>query len=158
MSLTRYKGFFTHVDFGEKANLFLKSCGVHASPSVEKLAWRLVRSSIESQSKTDKDVERYKQFLYSIAMGFGTIRQKCKLISAMKQSPMFLGQRIVSSNGEDNTHYVFTTAEQIFLNDSDKLQRMFDVLICPEEEYLEQLYEVSIQTTFYAYLVMTLCI
>ncbi|CAG8609038.1 5403_t:CDS:10, partial [Paraglomus occultum] len=138
----RYKGFFTYVDFGEKANLFLKSCGVHLSPSAEKLAWRLVHSSIESPSRMDKDGEHYKEFLYSIAIGLNTIRQKPKLISAMKQSPMFLGYKIVSSNGEDKTQsFDITTSQRIFISDSDIIQRMFDVLICPEEEYLERLYE-----------------
>lgn len=46
---TLYKSAFTFVDFGEKANAFLRYCGVGSEPSVKGEFWDFHRCSEENE-------------------------------------------------------------------------------------------------------------
>jgi len=138
-----YKDFFYYVDFGEKANNFLKLCGVKYSPTPEELARMLVRSSIKIW-KTMGD--KYMDILRVVAINIRTIRQNKELVSEMKRARMFVGVGIEpSDDGEEHvTRHVLARAQEIFLNDDHHLWRMFGVFTCPEDRLLENLYQVRI--------------
>ncbi|KAG9304270.1 hypothetical protein G9A89_019832 [Geosiphon pyriformis] len=149
----RYKEFFPYINFGDKANNFLRSCGVKPEPSATEFAQLLVRSSHEF---LNDDVERYLSVLRMIAVNFNVIRQNSQLYTDMKRSAILLGFKkpIKDSNSKPGPHDIDRTdddnsdnvcqlaiAKDIFLNDSSTHQRMFNPLVAPDDEYMEKFYE-----------------
>ena len=147
--------YFLYVDFGEKANRFLRSCGVKDYPSPSEMAELLVKSSSEFLSSGD-DIEKYFGILRIISGNFHMIQHNTSLLSQMKKTPFLLGlkkqagnsQNKMSEEGgksdEEPNKYKLAVAKDIFINDHTVYQRVFNVLTVPRDD-LENFYEVIIK-------------
>lgn len=135
--------FLTYIDFGEKANRFLFSCGVKNEPSSIEFAELLVKSSYELWKSTDYSVETYVNILRRIAIDFDTIAsKKASLIAEMKREPILLA-KVVEFNGRRKTnHHELKSAGEIFINDCETYQKIFNPSVAPEDTLLENMYEV----------------
>ncbi|EXX52939.1 hypothetical protein RirG_248640 [Rhizophagus irregularis DAOM 197198w] len=134
--------FLTYIDFGEKANRFLFSCGVKNEPSSIEFAELLVKSSYELWKSTDYSVETYVNILRRIAIDFDTIAsKKASLIAEMKREPILLA-KVVEFNGRRKTnHHELKSAGEIFINDCETYQKIFNPSVAPEDTLLENMYE-----------------
>ncbi|RGB35129.1 hypothetical protein C1646_814947 [Rhizophagus diaphanus] len=146
-------GFFLRVDFGEKANKFLQSCGVKCEPTSIDFAELLVNSSSELMNSIQLnggDVEKYLSILRKIAMDvklYSSITRKLNLIEKMKSAPILIAVRRQDNvnnmnlvNQEVQKHQL-ATANEIYINDDIVYQEIFNTLTAPEEDYLEPLYK-----------------
>ncbi|GES75226.1 hypothetical protein GLOIN_2v1492674 [Rhizophagus clarus] len=143
-------GFFLRVDFGEKANKFLQSCGVKNEPTPVDFAELLVNSSRELMNSNGGDVEKYISILRRIAMDYklcGSITRKLSLVEKMKSVPILLAVRRlenvnnVNPGNQEIQGYQLATANEIYINDDIVYQGIFNTLTAPEEDYLEPLYK-----------------
>jgi hypothetical protein len=135
--------FLTNIDFGEKANKFLKCCGVQDEPSVIKLAELLVKSSRELwNSLSSLDDDRYYNILVRIAIEIHKIEyKKPSLFMDMKREPILISiRKICSGERIDQKH--LASAKDIFINDDPRYHQVFNPLIAPEDTSMEKLYMV----------------
>ncbi|CAI2174465.1 1539_t:CDS:10 [Funneliformis geosporum] len=146
--------FFSYIDFGEKANKFLQSCGVKNEPSPIEFAELLVKSSQEFWNSIGDNVEKYLTVLRRIAINFNIIAKKQSLIAEMRKAPILLAVRKRNSNSErinsvnkndfgneEVDQYCLGSAREIFINDDTVYQQVFNPLSVPEEDYMEMLYK-----------------
>ncbi|CAJ0836131.1 4791_t:CDS:10 [Entrophospora sp. SA101] len=153
-----FAGFFYYIDFGEKANKFLQSCGVKNEPSPIELAEFLINSSHDFLKSVGDNIEKYLAVLHRIAVEFHSIQRNQKLLNNMKRYPILLGmtkkqseegknkdKAVVGKNEADNSlnqveRYVLATPNEIYINDNAIYQDIFEPLICPMDQYLENFY------------------
>ncbi|GBB83155.1 hypothetical protein RclHR1_00010037 [Rhizophagus clarus] len=129
------KNFLSCIDFGSKANRFLRICGVKDEPTSTELAELLVRSSREVYNSLG-DLEKYLNILRTIAFNFRTIN-KSSLIAEMKKSRILIGVK-KNNNGASS----LALGKEIFLNDNSAYQQVFDPLTAPvdNDHYMKILY------------------
>ena len=140
--------FFTYIDFGKKANKFLKDCGVKKRPSSIDIARLLVKSSHQIWDSIG-DYKIYLTILDIIANNYSDIVVKQPdLITQMKSKPILAGIKFQ----EAICHLAST--KEIFINDDTGYQQIFDdFLTTPINEIndsLKDLYKVC-ATYFYPY-------
>ncbi|KAG8950382.1 hypothetical protein FRC03_012900, partial [Tulasnella sp. 419] len=85
-----YAKLFTFVNFGNKAEMFLRSCGVKETPSMHDVVKILLKDPVVFRDIVGSD-ERYLAQLRQIAINYPTFPNELK--SQMRESPMFLGFR-----------------------------------------------------------------
>ncbi|CAG8757867.1 16425_t:CDS:2, partial [Funneliformis caledonium] len=129
--------FFTFIDFGEKANKFLESCGVRTKPSSVEIAELLVKSS----RNIWKSIGKYETYLYilnRIAADYRyTIINQPNLFEKMKKAPILAA---IKHDG-NNIEYQLTSANNIFINDDEAYQKVFKPLIAPDNDNLKTMYK-----------------
>eukprot|EP01117_Protostelium_nocturnum_P007885 TRINITY_DN2815_c0_g1_i4.p1 TRINITY_DN2815_c0_g1~~TRINITY_DN2815_c0_g1_i4.p1 ORF type:complete len:1661 (-),score=588.61 TRINITY_DN2815_c0_g1_i4:79-5061(-) len=145
--------FFDYVDFGEKANSFLKQCGVKDEPSPLELASIVVNNPVEFYNKGGKD--QYLAALYMIAANMSSIKSNNsstaqKLIERMKTAPFLLATKRIPAGAqltieeaereEDQLTYQLASASQISLIDNGVFLKIFSPLYCKQESFLEEFY------------------
>ncbi|CAJ0845562.1 4521_t:CDS:2, partial [Entrophospora sp. SA101] len=149
-----FAGFFYYIDFGEKANKFLQSCGVKNEPSPIELAEFLINSSHDFLKSVGDNIEKYLAVLHRIAVEFHSIQRNQKLLNNMKRYPILLGmtkkqseegknkdKAVVGKNEADNSlnqveRYVLATPNEIYINDNAIYQDIFEPLIFFSEKGL----------------------
>ncbi|RIA81211.1 hypothetical protein C1645_837362 [Glomus cerebriforme] len=103
--------FFSYIDFGDKANIFLQSCGVKNEPSSIEFAELLVKSSYElwnSNYSFDIKIINYLNILRRIAIDFEIIAsKKSSLIVEMKRKPILLAIRKNNDCEEEPLEYLY---------------------------------------------------
>ncbi|PKY51971.1 hypothetical protein RhiirA4_325988, partial [Rhizophagus irregularis] len=109
------------IDFGKRANKFLKKCGVQKKPSGMKIAKLLVESCKVWES-IEKNVEKYKSILQRLADDFNIIESDPDLFTKLKESPILLGV----SKGEE---YKLDKAENIYVNDDEIYAEIYQNLL-----------------------------
>ncbi|CAJ0634587.1 2131_t:CDS:10 [Entrophospora sp. SA101] len=129
--------FFHYVDFGDKANIFLRNCGVKDKPSSTQLAEFLVESSDAFLEKIDGNKNKYISILHKIAIDFSSIKKNSELLFKMKQERILLGR---NNDEADNEKYKLARAKDIYINDNSFYTVMFKPLTCPIDALLEGLY------------------
>ncbi|KAG8800465.1 hypothetical protein FRC16_002827, partial [Serendipita sp. 398] len=147
---------FTFVDFGARANTFLRTCGVRNAPTPEDLALTLIADPDEFYGLAGGP-EGFKVELKYLAANFDYITPSTK--QKMKRSPILLGvQRIEEKDTEKdagvdssdstkdgdtvNVSYQLLRADQIVIIDDANLYAEFsDILYgAPQEDTLESFY------------------
>ncbi|CAH1769260.1 12012_t:CDS:2, partial [Entrophospora sp. SA101] len=129
--------FFPYVDFGDKANVFLRNCGVKDKPSPSQLAEFLVNSSDAFLEKIDGNKDKYVSILDKIAIDFSSIEKNSGLLFKMKREQILLGK---NNDKAGNVKYELARAKDIYINDNSFYADMFKPLTCPIDELLEKLY------------------
>ncbi|PKY20923.1 hypothetical protein RhiirB3_470054 [Rhizophagus irregularis] len=131
------KNFFSCIDFGSKAKIFLQTCGVKNEPAATELAELLVSSSREVYNSLG-NLEKYLDILRKIAFNFSTI-DKPSLIAVMKKSPILIGVK-KRSNGIETSSLAL--GKDIFINDNSAYQPVFEPFTAPVESdhYMKILY------------------
>ncbi|RGB34624.1 hypothetical protein C1646_143658 [Rhizophagus diaphanus] len=131
------KNFFSCIDFGSKAKIFLQTCGVKNEPTATELAELLVSSSREVYNSLG-NLEKYLDILRKIAFNFSTI-DKPSLIAVMKKSPILIGVK-KHSNGIETSSLAL--GKDIFINDNSAYQPIFEPYTAPVENdhYMKDLY------------------
>ncbi|CAG8636581.1 9366_t:CDS:2, partial [Cetraspora pellucida] len=145
-----YAGFFSYVDFGEKANKFLLSCGVKTEPSPTEFAEFLVKSSHEFWNSVGDNVEKYLTVLRNLAVNLNSISRNRSLLADMSRAPMLIGikrneieaDKEIFDKDQDIDHYILAPAKDIFINDDTNFQHVFNPLTAPMEEILENFYKM----------------
>ncbi|RHZ75365.1 hypothetical protein Glove_216g186 [Diversispora epigaea] len=132
-----FRNFFQHIDFGEKANKFLLSCGVKKEPTPSEYAKILVESSSEILNNFN-DVDRYLGILRIIAVNIQSIAKNKTLFDLMCRSPCLLGEQQVNDGSQ---RCVLASAKDIFINDNTNFVRVFNPLTAPTDEILEEFYQ-----------------
>ena len=134
------------MDFGEKANKFLQSCGVKNEPSPVDLAKLLIKSSRELWDSVGH--EKYLTILRRIAADFKYFRS-VKLVTLKakmtKDIPILVAvkKKYPDSDNDNGKDYCLASAKNIYINDDILYQQVFNPLIAPEEDVMETLYKVS---------------
>lgn len=150
-----HKELFTYVDFGEKANMFLRSCGVKDEPTTTELAAMIVKDPARFWNLSGGG-ERYLSVLRQIAGQFEQIRSDRSLLQEMKNSPFLVGikrSRLTQHASEETSkiieetnpmdefiQYQLAKATDIFVIDDTMSQQIFSPLSAPMEQLLEEFY------------------
>ncbi|WRT66409.1 uncharacterized protein IL334_003365 [Kwoniella shivajii] len=150
-----YKSAFTFVDFGERANIFLRFCGVRSEPSVKDIA-RLLMNEPGKMLKQAGSAERYLEQIRLLAANWTIFDNPTR--SAMKTAPFLLASQRVPSRkpakkllgswtgGTEETDYerewVLCKASDVSVVDSVTMLQYFGqyILAAPEEHILEDFY------------------
>lgn len=91
---------FPHVDFGWKANTFLRYLGVSSSPSARKIAEKLGTVPL-AVYKAAGSVDKYKDILKIVADNFSTIKLDRNIFGKLRDSAFLLG--VQSGNNQIDT-------------------------------------------------------
>lgn len=150
-----HKELFTYVNFGEKANMFLRSCGVKDEPTTTELATMIVKDPARFWNLSGGG-ERYLSVLRQIAGQFEQIRSDRYLSQEMKNSPFLVGikrSRLTQQNSAESSsaaeesnvmdefvQYQLAKASDIFIIDDTMSQQIFSPLSAPMEQLLEEFY------------------
>nr|XP_019011143.1 uncharacterized protein I206_04455 [Kwoniella pini CBS 10737]OCF49924.1 hypothetical protein I206_04455 [Kwoniella pini CBS 10737] len=150
-----YKSAFTFVDFGERANIFLRYCGVRSEPSVKDIAV-LLMSEPHKMLEQAGSAERYLEQLRLLAANWMIFDQQTR--TSMKTAPFLLASQRVHSKmpakkllnswtggNEDNDferEWVLCKASEVSVVDSVTMLQYFGqyILAAPEEHILEEFY------------------
>lgn len=144
-----YSSAFTFIDFGLRANMFLRYCGVKSEPSVKDITLLLMKDSVEMLRQAGSS-ERYLEQLRLIAANWNRLDNQTR--SAMKAATFLLAsQRIPMSKkslsmvtqpvGGDDEYYrewVLCRASEIVLVDRVAYAQYFGqyILSAPEVKFL----------------------
>jgi hypothetical protein len=137
--------FFNRIDFGNKANKFLQSCGVKEELNPINFAELLVKSSEELwklTTTTHDGINKYMYFLRKIALDFKILANKPSLIEKMKTTPILIAVKKKYQDEEEINESKLASAKEIFINDDMVYQQVFNPLTAPEDETLENMYRV----------------
>ncbi|OWT41907.1 hypothetical protein C362_00273 [Cryptococcus neoformans Bt1] len=148
-----YSSAFNFIDFGLRANMFLRYCGVKSEPSVKDITLLLMKDSVEMLRQAGSS-ERYLEQLRLIAANWNRLDNQTR--SVMKAAPFLLAsQRIPMSKkslsmvtqpvGGDDEYYrewVLCRASEVVLVDRVAYAQYFGqyILSAPEERILEDFY------------------
>lgn len=139
-----YGDYFTYVDFGSRANNFLRSCGAKEEPTPHEIARSLVASPRHFLDTMGQ--EKFVELLRTVASHFGHLRSDKRLVSQMKAAPWLIG--VVASDGEDASeeagkqthyHYKLARAMDIYLVDDPVVNQLFKPLGYVPEEHLRKI-------------------
>ncbi|CAG8589024.1 5426_t:CDS:10 [Diversispora eburnea] len=133
-----FQDFFSYIDFGEKANKFLLSCGVKNEPSPPEYAELLVGSSSKFLGAL-ANVDKYLVILRIIAINIQSIAKNKTLFNLMCRSPFLLGVRKVENDNSQN--YELASAKDIFIDDNRNYVHVFKPLTAPTDQILEEFYQ-----------------
>ncbi|KAJ3288068.1 hypothetical protein HDU79_005116 [Rhizoclosmatium sp. JEL0117] len=140
-----YQDLFTHIDFGETSNAFLRACGVKDEPTPQELAEQLVRNPQAFMNQLG--FAKYLQVLRTIAANYYQLRHNRNLVSEMRNSAFLVGVKTETSEDENGAsqedeklHYQLASAKEIYIMDDTVLGQIFTPLGCPIETLLEDMY------------------
>ncbi|CAB4491180.1 hypothetical protein RhiirA1_461418 [Rhizophagus irregularis] len=138
--------FYSHVDFGDKANGFLSKCGVKAEPSYIDYVELLTNSSVKLWKLIGNDIEKYLSILRNIASSIIYIRNNPKdIISAMKKAPVLVGitkeKENIDSEIKETKRYHLVSAENVFICDDESYRDILNPITAPVETILEDFYK-----------------
>ncbi|OCF40369.1 hypothetical protein I317_05804 [Kwoniella heveanensis CBS 569] len=149
-----YKSAFTFIDMGDKANIFLRYCGVKSEPSVKDIA-RLLMNEPERMLQQAGSAERYLEQLRLLAANWSIFDNPTR--SAMRSAPFLLASQRVpvkkqpkkllwtGSSGEEEyeREWVLCKASDVSVVDHITMLQYFGqyILAAPEEHLLEEFYE-----------------
>ncbi|WVW83952.1 hypothetical protein I302_105975 [Kwoniella bestiolae CBS 10118] len=150
-----YKSAFTFVDFGDRANIFLRYCGVRSEPSVRDIAQLLMNEPGRMLTQAGS-AERYLEQLRLLAANLTIFDTHTR--TAMKTAPFLLASQRVptrkstkkllnswTGGTEDNEYereWVLCKAADVSVVDSVTMLQYFGqyILAAPEEHILEEFY------------------
>ncbi|KAJ3134361.1 hypothetical protein HK100_003665 [Physocladia obscura] len=136
-----YQDLFTHIDFGEISNAFLRACGVKDEPTPQELTEQLVRNPQSFMNQLG--FAKYLQVLRTIAANYYQLRSNRSLVSEMRESAFLVGVKSEQRSGDgedDNLQYQLAKAKEIYIMDDTVLGQLFTPLGCPIETLLEEMY------------------
>jgi len=146
----KYDGLFPYVSFDSQAvNLFLRSVGVRDEPSVDELAKELCDGRNAEAHVARVGFTKYLHVLRMLAVETTNISSSTKRI--MSKAKFLVGAQHVSSkekkveDWEDGelsmqAHYHLCRPKDVYINDNDVIDRMFEPVVAPQENILENLY------------------
>lgn len=143
-----YRRLFTFVDFDERANRFLKACGVKTKPDCSDVVHILMKDPKDFLKKAgaEGDPEKYLVELRGIAVGYEGLSEEDK--KRMKTAPIFVGYRTSKSSTDHSAlvvrdEFQLVPASKVLLADDMENRRIFGefVWLAPQDELLEKLYE-----------------
>ena len=120
--------FFTYIDYGAKANKFLKDCDVRDQPTSIEIAELLVKSSLEiwnsivNDGNNEKHIE-YLIILDRIATNYHVIVIKSGLVESMKEAPILAAIIMID---DKVAKYHLASAKEIFINNDAEYQKIFN--------------------------------
>ncbi|WVF71489.1 hypothetical protein IAT40_006295 [Kwoniella sp. CBS 6097] len=150
-----YKSAFTFIDMGDRANIFLRYCGVKSEPSVKDIA-RLLMNEPERMLEQAGSAERYLEQLRLLAANWTIFDNPTR--SAMRSAPFLLASQRVpvkkqpkkllgswaGSSGEEEyeREWVLCKASDVSVVDHITMLQYFGqyILAAPEEHILEDFY------------------
>ncbi|KAG1730664.1 uncharacterized protein EDB91DRAFT_1059251, partial [Suillus paluster] len=138
-----YRRLFTFVNFDERANRFLKACGVKAKPDCSDIVNILIKDPKDFLKKAgaEADPEKYLVELRGLAVGYEGLSEDDK--KRMKVAPIFVGYRTSKSATVSRDEFQLVRASEVLLADDMENRRIFGefVWLAPQDELLEKLYE-----------------
>nr|ODN97578.1 hypothetical protein L204_02996 [Cryptococcus depauperatus CBS 7855] len=148
-----FSSAFTFIDFGSKANMFLRYCGVKSEPSIKDIVLLMINDP-NGLLKQAGSAEKYLEQLRLLATNYNRLDAQTR--SSMRAASFLLASQKVyekkssavhgqSDKGGDDGYemeWVLSRANDIVINDSVVLAQYFGeyVLSAPEERLLEDLY------------------
>ncbi|KAI9105922.1 hypothetical protein DFS34DRAFT_601439 [Phlyctochytrium arcticum] len=142
-----YKEQFTYVDFGLKANNFLRLCGTREEPTPAELASSLVANPV--QFLDDMGHEKYLDLIRNVATNWAIIRSNRTLLQKMSTAAWLVGI-VASDEMDDETsegkpnnvqyHIKLARAVDIYIVDDTVVNQLFKPLGAPADELLENMY------------------
>jgi len=163
-----YRRVFTFVDFGDRANGFLKACGVKAKPDGSDIVNIIIKNPYDFLDKTnvngEEGPEKYMNFqwyhacanyqcrylaeLRSVAAGYEGMAEDDK--RSMRHAPIFVGYHVSGSSNDDQLapvkdEFQLVRASEILIADDMENRRIFGgfVWLAPQDELLESAYPYS---------------
>ncbi|KAG5437655.1 hypothetical protein PCANB_000692 [Pneumocystis canis] len=144
-----YAQIFDFVDFGYKANVFLKACGTMTQPTFHQLAELLVKDSKRIFNLV-KTPEKYQDILRKLVISsyfdktaniFRDMTDKPFLLASKKRKDKPSGNKLFSGNHE-SLEYFLSDASSIFIIDDVVSYNLFGefILAAPQEDILEKFY------------------
>ncbi|KAI9333392.1 hypothetical protein BDR26DRAFT_608068 [Obelidium mucronatum] len=147
-----YLDLFTHIDFGDTSNAFLRACGVKDEPTPQELAEQLVRNPQSFMNQLG--FGKYLQVLRTIAANYYQLRNNRNLVAEMRNSAFLVGVKTESNDAgsqqqqdedgfadeNEKLHYQLASAKEIYIMDDTVLGQIFTPLGCPIETLLEEMY------------------
>ncbi|KAK0561704.1 hypothetical protein OC861_005681 [Tilletia horrida] len=125
-----YKDVFTFIDFGDKAAVFLRNCGVADEPTIEEVAQKLVRDP-RLFYKLSGSSDNYLDILRQIATNWNRISSRLK--NEMRSSAFLLGVKRIpkASPGKDEKEKRADAIPNIMDEEIDSEQGLltYDLLI-----------------------------
>jgi hypothetical protein len=158
-----YRRIFTFVDFGERANGFLKACGVKAKPDCSDIVNILIKDPYDFLKKTNAGGEegpekyanplqnhtsahiqyRYLTELRSVAVGYEGLSEEDK--RSVWKAPIFVGYHVSGSPNSNQPatlgkdEFQLVKASEVLIADDLENRRIFGefVWLAPQDELLE---------------------
>nr|CAG8491266.1 11097_t:CDS:2 [Entrophospora candida] len=138
-----FADYFDYIDFGEKANKFLRDCGVKDEPSPIDLAELLIESSHEVLKS--QGIDKYTAVLHKIDHKFSSIQKYNNILNNLKKRKVLLAIKKNDSGMEkendDDGKCILASSKDIYINDNDICYKIFEPLSCPLDQSLERLYK-----------------
>nr|XP_031863300.1 uncharacterized protein CI109_001175 [Kwoniella shandongensis]KAA5530372.1 hypothetical protein CI109_001175 [Kwoniella shandongensis] len=149
-----YKSAFVFVDFGERANMFLRYCGVRSEPSVKDIA-KLLMSEPAKMLEQAGSADRYLEQLRLLAANWtifdnwtrGAMKSAPFLLASQrvpvkKQGKKLLGTWTGGGDDEYEREWVLCKASDVAIVDNVSMLQYFGqyILAAPEEHILEDFY------------------
>jgi hypothetical protein len=162
-----YRRIFTFVDFGERANRFLRACGVKAMPDFSDIVNILIKDPYGFLKKTNTNAEdgpekymnpsqnhacphhqyRYLAELRSVAIGYDSLSEGDK--RRMREAPIFVAYHVSRAVDIDQPptptlkhEFQLVRASDILIADDMENCRIFGhfVWLAPQDELLESVF------------------
>ncbi|KAF9218548.1 hypothetical protein BS17DRAFT_791170 [Gyrodon lividus] len=151
-----HRALFTYVDYGQKANEFLKTCGAKPNPSCLDIIQTMIENPqgyldmIEThlvKVKVDKTqaCKKYLDDLRQVAAGYHGLATDLR--DRMKTAPIFISFRKKprvpgSSPSAESREYVLKRAHDVLIADDTESHRLFGehIFVAPKEEVFENFY------------------
>ncbi|KAK8864438.1 hypothetical protein IAR55_001687 [Kwoniella newhampshirensis] len=149
-----YKSAFVFVDFGERANMFLRYCGVKSEPSVKDIA-KLLMSEPAKMLEQAGSADRYLEQLRLLAANWTIFDNWTRItmksapfllasqrIPVKKQGKNLFGSRTGGGDDEYEREWVLCKASDVAIVDNVSMLQYFGqyILAAPEEHILEEFY------------------
>lgn len=156
------EALFLFIDFGTKANVFLRACGVRDEPSPLDIARMMAKDPIKVLESAGGKEEVYLGLLRILAVNEAQIFRDSSLRLALSKSRCLLAYRrkrssesqdhtalgkeeeeevMEAEDEEGETEWELGVAKDISLMDDIVLNQLFTPLYAPMEPYLEGFYE-----------------
>ncbi|CAJ0904717.1 4399_t:CDS:10 [Entrophospora sp. SA101] len=116
---------FNYINFGEKANMFLRNCGVKNEPSPTDLAEFLIKYSHEFLKSLDGNVDKYIDTLHKISFSFEEIKGNSKVLNDLKECQVLLAVKKENNSGKKEEKSVDDDNDSI-LNDLKECQALLE--------------------------------
>ncbi|KAG4304888.1 hypothetical protein PORY_001563 [Pneumocystis oryctolagi] len=145
-----YDQIFSFVDFGHKANVFLKACGTMSQPTFPQLAELLLKDP-EHVFNLVKTPQKYQDILRKLVVSsyfcknkniYREMMDKPFLLASRKRKSKVSGNKLLSEN-QESLEYFLSDASSIFVIDDVVSYNLFGefILSAPQEDILEDFYQ-----------------
>ncbi|CCJ30604.1 unnamed protein product [Pneumocystis jirovecii] len=146
-----YEQIFDFVDFGHKANVFLKACGTMSQPTFPQLAELLLKDP-KHVFNLVKTPQKYQDILRKLVISsyfhkktkdiFRDMMSKPFLLASKKRKSKSVGGKLFSGD-QESLEYCLSDASSIFIIDDVISYNLFGefILAAPQEDILEEFYE-----------------